>query len=285
MNKSENPLILLGLHKSRSLFIVVFLVFYSFFQAGEAIAQNLMVMPRRVVFEGSGRSKDIILANTGGDSARYEISFVNFRMREDGSFEKIDTPDPGQFFADPFLRYYPRTVTLAPGESQTVKLQLTRTDKLKPGEYRSHLYFRSIPEVKPLGEKQPEKDTIKGVIAKLTPVYGITIPVIIRTGNVSTTVTLTNISLEMTSDTLPRLKMNINREGNISVFGDITVNYIPPSGKAIQVSTARGVGVYTPNPVREFQCTLENKKGVNYHAGKLEILYTEPVDKISSFPA
>ena len=50
---------------------------------------------------------------------------------------------------------------------------------MSPGEYRSHLYFRAIPAEKPLGEKEVLKDTTS-ISIKLVPVFGITVPVIIR---------------------------------------------------------------------------------------------------------
>ena len=67
-------------------------------------------------------------------------------------------PDSGQQFADKYLRFFPRRVTLAPNESQMVKLQMVKTNELQPGEYRSHLYFRAVPKEQPLGESDPKKD-------------------------------------------------------------------------------------------------------------------------------
>ena len=50
---------------------------------------NLLITPKRVVFEGSRRSMDLNLANIGNDTATYAISMVQIRMNEDGSFETI----------------------------------------------------------------------------------------------------------------------------------------------------------------------------------------------------
>ena len=134
----------------------ILFLFLTFLFSSKASAQgNLLIMPKRVVFEGSKRSEDLSLANIGKDTATYVISFVQFRMKDDGSFEKITDPDSAQNFSDKYLRFFPRTVTLAPNESQTVKVQVTKKDELKPGEYRSHLYFRAIPKQPPLGEKDP----------------------------------------------------------------------------------------------------------------------------------
>ena len=118
------------------------------------IAQgNLLITPRRVVFDGSKRTITLNLANIGNDTATYSISLVQIRMTKEGAFETITEPDPGQKFADKNLRFFPRSVTLPPNEAQVVKVQLIKASKLSPGEYRSHFYFRSVPKVNPLGEE------------------------------------------------------------------------------------------------------------------------------------
>lgn len=67
---------------------------------------NLLITPRRVVFDGSKRSIDLNLANSGQDTATYAISLVQIRMKEDGNFETITQPDPGQRFADKYIRFF-----------------------------------------------------------------------------------------------------------------------------------------------------------------------------------
>lgn len=247
------------------------------FPTNDGFAQgNLLIMPRRVVFEGSKKSQELTLANTGTDTAKYVVSILQMRMKEDGSFEQITTPDSGQFFADKFLRFFPRTVTLPPNQSQVVKMQLTKSSKMTAGEYRSHIYFRSIKKEVPLGNEAPVDST--AVSVRLTPTFGITIPAIIRVGECSVKVTLSDISVEIVNDTLPRLQMNFNRDGNISVYGDITINHTSPEGKVSKVAIVKGVAVYTPNVLRKFQCILDKNLGVDYHKGKLNILYSTPED-------
>ena len=90
-------------------FLPVFaaMTFLTIFPAGLSAQGDLLITPRRVVFEGSKRSMDLNLANTGKDTATYAISLVQIRMLEDGGFETITSPDPGQQFADRYLRFFP----------------------------------------------------------------------------------------------------------------------------------------------------------------------------------
>jgi len=247
------------------------------FPASSAAQGDLLITPRRIVFEGSKRSMDLNLANTGKDTATYAVSLVQMRMNEDGSFETITEPDPGQRFADRFIRYFPRTVTLGPNEAQVVKIQVIRSNEMTPGEYRSHFYFRSVPEVTPLGEEEASKDTTS-ISVRLIPIFGITIPAIIRSGETNATVKLSDLSLELVNDTLPRISMVFNRTGNISVYGDISVDYISTQGKITRVGIANGVAVYTPNVKRRFQFNLNKLPGVDFRTGTLRVIYSSSSD-------
>src|SRR4249920_2293167 len=73
---------------------------FSIFSTGIFAQGNLLIFPKRVVFEGGKKTEVITLSNTGKDTAKYSISFVQIRMNEDGSFENISQPDSGQMFAD-----------------------------------------------------------------------------------------------------------------------------------------------------------------------------------------
>jgi hypothetical protein len=234
-------------------------------------------MPRRVVFEGGKKSQDLVLSNNGKETASYTVSIIQYRMKDDGTFEKITVPDSGQFFADGYLRFYPRTVTLKPNETQIVKMQLTKADNLAPGEYRSHVYFRAVPPEKPLGEAEATRDSAD-VSVRLVPVFGITIPVLIRVGTNDAVVSLSDISLATLNDTTTMVKFTFNRSGKMSVYGDVEVKYTGSDGKSIVVGEAKGVGVYTPGKIRTFQMKLRKAPGVNYNSGKLTIKFNPQAD-------
>ena len=238
---------------------------------------NLLITPRRVVFDGSKRSMNLNLANTGQDSATYAISLVQIRMTETGGFETITEPDPGQRFADKFLRFFPRSVTLAPNEAQTVKVEVTRRSQLEEGEYRSHFYFRAIPMVNPLGDEEEVAED-GSISVKLVPVFGITIPVIIRMGESTTEVELADLKLNMNEGRPPNLEMSFRRSGNMSVYGDLAVDHVSPAGEITRVGIANGVAVYTPNNIRKFNLDLVSEKEVDFTSGVLKVYFSAPSD-------
>lgn len=237
---------------------------------------DLLITPRRVVFEGNKQSQELTLANTGSDTARYNVSFLQYRMTEDGAFEEITQPDSGQYFADAYLRFFPRSVTLAPNEAQVVRMQFRRKPDMKDAEYRSHVYFRAVPDEKPLGDLPSQDSASIGI--RLIPIFGISIPVIVRVGDLKVNVDITNANVVATSDSVTELALTFSRIGDKSVYGDLTVKWQPESGDAVEVGLVRGIAVYTPNALRNFTMQLQNLPGVDYKRGKLLIKYQASSD-------
>ncbi|MFO8021682.1 MAG: hypothetical protein R6U65_04385 [Perlabentimonas sp.] len=237
----------------------------------QSMAQgDLLVTPTRVVFEGKKQKEALNLVNTGKDTATYSISFINYNMNEDGSFESIEKPDSGQMFATPYLRIFPRRVSLAPGEPQVIMLQYRRRADMVAGEYRSHLYFRAEKQVNPLGTEN--KDT-SNLNIQLIPVYGMSIPVIIRSGIVDVGSSLSNLSIGTQPNLEQYLKLTINRTGNISIYGDIVIEFIPTQGKSMVIGGVKGVGVYTNINKRNIAVKLNNTTGKPFSNGKLKVQF------------
>ena len=140
------------------------------------------------------------------------------------------------------------------------------------GEYRSHLYFRSEKDYTPLGTKS--KDTLKIVHVQLIPIYGVSIPILIRTGEVNVSTSLSDLKLDKSVDSTLNLKVAINRTGNISVNGDIIVDYIPVKGKPSEIGKVKSVAVYTVNSKRLVSIKLNITPGMDLTHGILKVRYT-----------
>jgi hypothetical protein len=233
---------------------------------------DLLVTPTRVVFEGNKQKESLSLVNMGTETTTYSVSFVQKKMNEDGSFVDITEELPGQPFADPFLRIFPRQVTLAPQESQVIMLQYRRKPDMLPGEYRSHIYFRSEKDYTALGQKSTKKDSTS-LSVQIIPIFGMSIPVIIRTGEVNVAVTLQDLKLETPDNTIRNLNFSIHRTGNISIYGDIRVTFIPGVGKPYEIAAVNGVGVYTNINKRNVSVRLANTSGNVWTRGKLKVSY------------
>jgi hypothetical protein len=254
--------------------VVILFLFFNF--SISLLAQgDLMVFPKRIVFDGiQSRVQTLNLSNIGKDTATYRLSYSQIKMDEYGKFNSIEEPQANQNFASPYLRYYPRTITLAPNESQVVKIQLIKTSELKEGEYRSHLYFRAVPKIKIFANKTSSVDTLqsKKMDIELIPVYGISIANIITIGASTTEVSLSNLSL------LPSqvMSLDIDRTGNQSAYGELHVNHISTEGVSTNVGLIKGYAVYAPGNLRHTKIKLKNIPSVDYTKGKLQVTYTTP---------
>lgn len=231
---------------------------------------DLLITPNRVIFEGRKIKEVLNLLNAGKETTTFSVSFVQRRMNEDGSFTVITAPESGQMFADPYLRIYPRQVTLLPGEAQVVMLQHRRKSDMQEGEYRSHLYFRSEKNYTALGNEK--KDTLKALSVELIPIFGMSIPIIIRSGEVSAIATLSDLKLEKQQNT--QLTFTLNRKGNSSIYGDFTVEYFPVKGKSYIIGAMKGVAVYTNINKRYISIKLNKTPGINLNKGMLKLRYT-----------
>ena len=251
---------------------------WSLFPAMLFAQGNLLVTPMRVIFEGKKQKQDLNLTNIGSDTAVYNVSFLHYRMMEDGSFKNVISGDSLSNCADKYLRIFPRRVVLAPRESQTIRLQSRRLPGMEPGEYSSRLYFRAEKKVEPLGLVRKERDSTSMSVS-LVPVFGLSIPVFVRVGELEARLSLTDPVLTAVNDSVYRLKLVLNRSGNKSVYGNIRVEYDPGQGKTVEVETVKGIGIYTEVEKREYTVLLNLKKGLRFHGGELIISFEAAEDE------
>ena len=237
---------------------------------------DLLITPTRIVFEGSKQMEEINLVNLGKDTTTYSISLLHYNQTPNGGYKIIKRSEAGAMIADPFLRFFPREVTLAPGEPQVIMLQYRRKAEMASGEYRAHLYFRSEKDYKQLSNKI--MDTLKTVSVQVIPIYGISIPVIIRTGALNVITSLTNLRLETEKDSIKSLNLFINREGNCSGYGDLTVKFIPLKGKTIELGRVKGVKIFTDLNQLSVSVQLVKLPVLALKEGKIKVLYTSPGD-------
>jgi P pilus assembly chaperone PapD len=231
---------------------------------------GLLVAPTRIVFEGRLRNEELVLVNTGKQVSTYRIFFVQMRMNETGGMQELAEPPPGERLAASLVRYAPRQVTLQPNVAQTVRVQLRKPAELSDGEYRSHLVFRLVPPESPATSTGADAE---GMSVALTPVYGVAIPVFVRHGATAATATLTDLKMVPSSQGPATLRLSMNRAGNASVYGNLRVLYVPPSGKEVQVALIKGIAVYSPNPLRRVELRLEPPAGMALRGGRLRVTY------------
>lgn len=201
-------------------------------------AGDLLVAPTRVVLDGD-RGTEVILNNIGSETATYRISLELRRMTADGRLEEVteDQANEIEQAAKAMIRYAPRRVTLPPNQPQAIRLGVRAPEGLPDGEYRVHLLFRAIPEARSVTDQTVPDG---GFTIALTPIYGVTIPIIVRYGNLQATAAIANGRMEKDADG-QSFAFDLSRSGDRSTYGEIRIT---KPGIDEPVMIARGIAVY-----------------------------------------
>lgn len=229
---------------------------------------DLLVAPTRIVLNGS-RGTEIILNNIGDGVATYRVSAELRRMTPDGKLVDVELPNDKEKAAQEMVLYAPRKVTLPPNQPQAIRLSARAPAGLPDGEYRVHMLFRAIPAPQPAtAQKKTE-----GVSFQLRPIYGVTIPVIVRLGNLEAKAALSNVR-KVSEDGKPAIAVDISRTGNRSTFGEIRVM---KAGVEKPIAMVSGVAVYTEIGQRSLNLPIDPALAA-YANGQVTVQYVEPTD-------
>lgn len=236
--------------------------------AANAGVGDLLVAPTRVVLNGR-RGTEVILNNIGDDVATYRVSAELRRMTPEGKLVDVAEPNSTEKAAQEMILFAPRKVVLPPNQPQAIRLSARAPEGLPDGEYRVHMLFRAVPAPRPAGE--PKK--VEGVAFQLTPIYGVTIPVIVRLGNLEAKAALTNVR-KVTDNGKPAIALDISRSGDRSTFGEVRVF---KAGIADPIAIVAGIAVYTEVGQRSVVVPIDPAKAANA-TGQVTVQYVEPTD-------
>lgn len=229
---------------------------------------DLLVAPTRVVLDGR-RGTEVVLNNIGDQVATYRISAELRRMGPDGKLSDVDTPNAKEQAAQEMVLFAPRRVTLPPNQPQSIRLSARAPEGLADGEYRVHLLFRAVPPPEPVAA--PQK--VEGIAFKLIPIYGVTIPIIVRLGNLEAKAAISNVR-KVTEDGKPAIALDISRLGDRSTYGEVRVF---KAGVTDPIALVRGVAVYTEVGQRSVTIAIDPAHAAQA-AGQVTVQYVEPTD-------
>lgn len=234
---------------------------------------DLLVSPTRILFEGTDHTAEVTLLNQSQQPLAYRLSFVQLHMDESGEMLPDKSPSTDERSADRYVRFTPRRVLLQPGQAQKVRMLLRRDAAMADGEYRSHLQFAVIPQAVEAAAPTPGQ---QGLSIKLIPLYGISIPVIVRNGSLQSSVRLTNMTLRPSSrQNIPILSLGLERDGVRSTYGSIDVHWKAPGKAPVAVGTVKGVAVYAENARRRIAIPLSFPDRLTVSGGELTVRYTD----------
>jgi hypothetical protein len=252
-------------------------------QAGPATATSpdVNLTPRRIVFGPRDRAvKEITVFNRTNATATYNIVLTDQVMTPGGSIVSVDKAPAEEKArlnsALPYLRYSPRQMTLGPQESQTVRLQARPPAGGGPAEYRTHFSVTATPppdtgvDIAAAAAGAAQSNSLQ---VRITPVYGIMIPIIIRTGDLSEQTSISNAHL-VEAQGKRAIGFTINRSGGRSVYGGIDI-FLEGSGSPKKIGGIRGLGVYTEINHRDVVIPLDADAPAVGRGSRVKIVYTD----------
>jgi P pilus assembly chaperone PapD len=235
-------------------------------------AGDLLIAPTRVILD-SRRGTQVLLNNVGDEETTYRITLELRRMNDIGKLDTI-TPENAndrEKSALAAIRFAPKRVTLPPNQPQSVRIGVQGTETLADGEYRAHLLFQAIPKPRDVTQDAAPATEIK---IQLIPIYGISIPIIIRKGALKATAAIANARIGTMFDN-PVLMFDLQRSGSKSVFGEV---HVTKPGQPEPVMVVRAIAVYPELGSRKVILDLSPTELAKLKGSEAVISYYEASD-------
>lgn len=222
-------------------------------------SSNLNISPKRVVFSSRVAASAIYILNRGDQAVTYRIELVDRVMSPNGEIRTIaELADDAESkprvsrmksSAD-MIQFTPRRVTLAPGQTQAIRLRLLRPADLPDGEYRTTLTVSALPpEDTGLTVDQAVGEGDDKFSMRAIALFGISIPLIVRQGQLSTVV-----KIDQARASGDKVRLSLVREGLGSVYGDLEVREKDAKGQILGI--IHGIGVYNEIDNRVVEISL-----------------------------
>ena len=198
---------------------------------------KLSVAPQYILFDkGMPRVQTVSVINNSDKEKTYNVKLLHYKQVKDGSYVSVDKEEENNKFADSLLFFGPRRFTLAPRGIQTIKIQRKPKADLETGEYRSHILFQEAEDEKVATTEA--STTVKGLSFTITALYGVSIPVVVRNGELYSEVKIQNAKHVKNGEN-NLINVDIARSGNKSLRGDVLVKY-----QNKQIGLLKGVNVF-----------------------------------------
>ena len=244
---------------------------------------DINLYPKRIVIDARQRIATVGLYNRTANAGDYEINITDMMMTPDGRLLAFDNFDDAAAKANvktasDMLRWSPRRIRLMGNEAQTVRIMSRTPADLPDGEYRSHFMAVSVPDAQDfgysIGQATGQTPAADEIGVTIRPRFGISIPVIVRVGETTLDVGLSNLQLVNGPEGDQGIGITIARSGTRSAFGDITIKL---AGSSTVVSQIKGIGVYPEVASRTLVVPVDPElpAGTVRSGTRLEVTYTD----------
>lgn len=215
---------------------------------------NLLVSPIRVVMDEQIRTGEVTLLNTSNTTNSYTVDWIEYRQNQDDSYSVNQNNESP---ASRVLSYSPRRVTLAPQQSQKIRLRY-RASRVEEGEFRSHLRMTALPPEK------TEQDTQKTSVS-IRLQLSFDLPIIVRKGQGDVSIGLGDIEvvpgIKDNKRSMAKLKIPFLHSGEFSSTGSLrVVMQATPGAEIDQIGIINNLNVFpeSPSVIKTIPLTLQD---------------------------
>ena len=210
--------------------------------SGTLAAQGVMVAPHAVYIDHRARSGSLLLYNPGTDPVEVTISTLFGYPTTDSTgaivLRTVDAPDSTLPSALAWIQAFPRRLTVAPRERQTVRLLARPPIGLADGEYWLRLVIAAQAGRIPITGVGDTTAIQVGLTLEVRTIIGVSY----RKGAVTTGVALSNLRAQLVGDTLVTWS-RLERRGNAAFVGTVRGTLVDSTG-ATRASFNSPLGVY-----------------------------------------
>lgn len=222
----------------RMLLPVAFLVL----GASALAAQGVVIAPHAVYIDGRVRSAAVLLYNPNPQPAEVTIStFFGYPVTDSLGrilLRTVDRPDSTAPSAAEWIQAFPRRLTVAPLERQTIRLLATPPPGLADGEYWARLVIAAKGGEVPITGVTDTARVRVGLTLEVRTIIGVAY----RKGAVRTGVAISHLRGAVVGDSL-EVWSRIERQGNASYVGTIHGSLVDSSGR-VRAEFRAPIGVY-----------------------------------------
>ena len=205
-------------------------------------AQGVMVAPHAVFIDHRLRSGSVLLYNPGTEPVEVTISTIFGYPVTDSTgaitLRTVDAPDSTVPSALAWIQAFPRRLTVAPRERQTVRLLARPPAGLADGEYWLRMVIAAQAGRVPISGVTDTTAIQVGLTLEVRTIIGVNY----RKGPVTTGLALSQLRAHIVADSLIT-RARLERRGNAAFIGTIRQTLLDSAGRVVQ-SYQSPIGVY-----------------------------------------
>lgn len=254
------------------LFKIILLTFLCVAISLSHAVARIDIVPQKIIIENRERNGEFTVLNLMDRAGTFRIEIVNFEQNQDGVYQELSAPLSPDFDPQSIARISPRQFMLQEGGRQKIRLSLRKPASLPEGEYRFHV--KAIRLMKDNERIQDDPNNIN-VLANI----GVTIPVVIRHGQITSDAKIKNIRLVDAANTQQNkneIHMDIDRTGNASTIGVLEIFWQGDGKPSKRIGRITNMNIFPDIDTRHIKLPItEMPSG----SGQLMVRYANSIDK------